>query len=1004
MSQDKVQYLCLVIMTSPKGERAHLVEKSPFVIGRSTDCDILYAHANASRQHLEVSFDGPKITVKDLKSANGTFLNMQKMDFNREVPYNSGDRIILGTGDIEIQLKSFARPVELGNLDHQKSQMKKALAEVISGLTQTAALEFESGVKKELEARKKSAMEDMQTQVTREYETIRQQQTAQIEAMTMKLKAENRILEENVKAQQRKLDQLNAEATDILSNARKSAHELTETTQALADQTKRSADELLYNAKRDSDQLLSSSRTESEQLLASSRAESESLLTNSKNESESLLSNSKAESESLLTNTRRESEEMIAKAKAETEEIVNRRYTEADKLMETTQAEANELLATTKKQTDEQLASTHSTAEGILAEARAKMQEMRVKAHVESREMVTKAKAEAETLSRESKYEIEHEKRMAEVSLREEFESARKAQLSQLEQNRVDLIVEIQRLEAEIQVKSIQARAAVDKMAAQFLQESQERIAKQEQEAGEKVAALLRQAHTKFLETTNDAQKRSDEILGQARREAAEMRKMAQEESSKTRARAFEQAELHLQEAKKETEEHVTQLLAESTERLKLQEQEMVKQAEIEAEKRQIEIANDHKEQILKLKKQLEALKLDTQKLLHDKQQAQVQTQAKSEELRVVTEGFNEKAREFQTLLAKVEQAEAIMAAAAAAKKEQEAIESEIRKLNFYQEQIQTKQDERLKGQEDELKKQKEQLLLAHSEHLKALEGELNQKRLKAMDDIKRQIDIEEFRVKEIRKQQASELARLVEVRVNDRIQTFVTDAKDQGALSQAVFTAVRDTLANDEASLKPLTVHLDEAKKVEDIKRKKISKWAVRGSAATAALLLVFNYEHLMSYFKSQEGHSVAQQMIEQRKIQSIYQPEQTTEFRDSYMDNILYLKNYFEVMSNKDFQQQWTLKLNDVMVVKEFGVTEEQMIKFYAIESNLVAELFKERQQIDAVYLSEGLERLRKTEETEKARMLEQLKTDRNLKRILVMEKEAIEKFLKSHPGQFP
>lgn len=45
------------------------------VMGRSQDCDIVVDAEDASRRHCELTFSGKFLTVKDLGSSNGTFLN-----------------------------------------------------------------------------------------------------------------------------------------------------------------------------------------------------------------------------------------------------------------------------------------------------------------------------------------------------------------------------------------------------------------------------------------------------------------------------------------------------------------------------------------------------------------------------------------------------------------------------------------------------------------------------------------------------------------------------------------------------------------------------------------------------------------------------------------------------------------------------------------------------------------------------------------------------------------
>jgi len=46
-----------------------------FLVGRTKECDIQVTESSVSRNHVQISFDGKQWRVKDLGSANGTFLN-----------------------------------------------------------------------------------------------------------------------------------------------------------------------------------------------------------------------------------------------------------------------------------------------------------------------------------------------------------------------------------------------------------------------------------------------------------------------------------------------------------------------------------------------------------------------------------------------------------------------------------------------------------------------------------------------------------------------------------------------------------------------------------------------------------------------------------------------------------------------------------------------------------------------------------------------------------------
>lgn len=64
----------------------------PVIIGRTDQCDITIPGTHLSRRHAELHIQGPDLHIKDLGSANGTFLNDKSID---EAVAQNGDRLRL---------------------------------------------------------------------------------------------------------------------------------------------------------------------------------------------------------------------------------------------------------------------------------------------------------------------------------------------------------------------------------------------------------------------------------------------------------------------------------------------------------------------------------------------------------------------------------------------------------------------------------------------------------------------------------------------------------------------------------------------------------------------------------------------------------------------------------------------------------------------------------------------------------------------------------------------
>lgn len=62
------------------------------VIGRGNQCDIVIPGTHLSRRHVEINIEGNHLRIKDLGSANGTYLNELRVD---NATANNGDRLRL---------------------------------------------------------------------------------------------------------------------------------------------------------------------------------------------------------------------------------------------------------------------------------------------------------------------------------------------------------------------------------------------------------------------------------------------------------------------------------------------------------------------------------------------------------------------------------------------------------------------------------------------------------------------------------------------------------------------------------------------------------------------------------------------------------------------------------------------------------------------------------------------------------------------------------------------
>ena len=104
---------CRLVMFRDSGERRDFpLQGGITVIGRGQDCQIRIPLAEISRQHASVTVIDAKIYAKDMGSANGTYVNNNRL---AEMELSPGDHLIIGPVVFTVQVDgkpSEIRPVK----------------------------------------------------------------------------------------------------------------------------------------------------------------------------------------------------------------------------------------------------------------------------------------------------------------------------------------------------------------------------------------------------------------------------------------------------------------------------------------------------------------------------------------------------------------------------------------------------------------------------------------------------------------------------------------------------------------------------------------------------------------------------------------------------------------------------------------------------------------------------------------------------------------------------
>jgi len=106
------------------GEAFPIPESGRAILGRSQDCDIVLPGSHVSRQHAELYFQSGRLHVKDLGSANGTYVNRRKV---QDGVVNPGDELRFDTLVFQVEAPE-APVVEERESDAERTSFRPAVS------------------------------------------------------------------------------------------------------------------------------------------------------------------------------------------------------------------------------------------------------------------------------------------------------------------------------------------------------------------------------------------------------------------------------------------------------------------------------------------------------------------------------------------------------------------------------------------------------------------------------------------------------------------------------------------------------------------------------------------------------------------------------------------------------------------------------------------------------------------------------------------------------------
>ncbi|HEY2029176.1 MAG TPA: FHA domain-containing protein [Myxococcales bacterium] len=107
-----------------QGGEYPLADAGEVVIGRSSGVDMVLIEELVSRKHAKLALGGDAVTISDLGSTNGTFVNGERI---KEATLEEGDRVLIGTSILKLVRIARGAPVDAKTA--QKALDQRALAE-----------------------------------------------------------------------------------------------------------------------------------------------------------------------------------------------------------------------------------------------------------------------------------------------------------------------------------------------------------------------------------------------------------------------------------------------------------------------------------------------------------------------------------------------------------------------------------------------------------------------------------------------------------------------------------------------------------------------------------------------------------------------------------------------------------------------------------------------------------------------------------------------------------
>jgi len=121
-----------------QGGEFPLLDNREIIVGRGSNLDMVLVEDMVSRRHAKITVQGDEVTIQDLGSTNGTFVNGERVKTSRLV---EGDRILIGTSILTlVSANGGATEVESRDLSEISAERRTSQVRTMSGTIEEVPL------------------------------------------------------------------------------------------------------------------------------------------------------------------------------------------------------------------------------------------------------------------------------------------------------------------------------------------------------------------------------------------------------------------------------------------------------------------------------------------------------------------------------------------------------------------------------------------------------------------------------------------------------------------------------------------------------------------------------------------------------------------------------------------------------------------------------------------------------------------------------------------------